>query len=67
MTISPVRRSTRPLALVTGASSGIGAELARELARNGHDLVLVARREALTCALDELVADLARLIDQSRY
>ena len=40
-----------PVAIITGASSGIGAELARVFARNGHALVLVARREALLKAL----------------
>jgi short-subunit dehydrogenase len=43
----PPRKNSneKPIALITGASRGIGLELAKECARNGHDVVLVARRQ----------------------
>jgi short-subunit dehydrogenase len=54
-----MRRTLEGLrALVTGASSGIGRAICLELAQNGVDLVMVARREG---ALATLVAELQKL------
>lgn len=60
--------STRPLAVVTGASSGIGLELAKLAAQDGYDLVVGADRplddamqtlKALGAHVDAVQADLA--------
>ena len=47
---------TRPLAVVTGASMGIGFELAKLAAEHGHDLLIAADRD-----VDQAVAELSAL------
>jgi short-subunit dehydrogenase len=45
--------SARPLAVITGASNGIGYQLALLLAKNGHDLVATGRSEKIYQAADD--------------
>jgi short-subunit dehydrogenase len=46
---------SKPVTLITGASSGVGAALARRFARHGEHVVLMARRRAL---LEQLAAEI---------
>jgi short-subunit dehydrogenase len=48
--------SPRPLAVVTGASSGIGRELAKQFAENGFDLIVAAEDAEIEAAARELEA-----------
>src|SRR6202043_824707 len=57
MTATIDRERFGPWALITGASSGIGQEFARQIAASGINVVLVARR-------DGLLAELGRAISQ---
>lgn len=56
-----VMTDTKPLAVVTGASSGIGFELAKVFADNGFDLLINAEDEGLDRAAEQLRANGARV------
>ncbi len=49
--------TTQPLAIVTGASSGIGLELARLAAQQGYDLVIAADESEVPNVADTLEAN----------
>src|SRR5215207_4681377 len=48
--------ASRPLAVVTGASTGIGYELAKQCAEHGYDLVIAADEPEIKTAADKLRA-----------
>jgi uncharacterized protein len=64
-----MNRSARPLAIITGASTGIGLDLAKQCAAHGYDLLIAADEQQITQAkeileayavqVDSVVADLA--------
>jgi uncharacterized protein len=54
--VSDAAPEKRPVTVITGASAGIGAALAHEFAANGHELVLIARREQPLNALADAIA-----------
>jgi len=62
MTASAMGSTSRPLAVVTGASSGIGRALAKQLVEQGFDVVIAAEDDAIHQAATSLTAANASVI-----
>ncbi|KAB7613370.1 SDR family oxidoreductase [Amylibacter sp. SFDW26] len=61
--MSPTDKRNRPVILITGASSGLGAGMAKEFAKRGYDLALSARRIE---QVNELKADIEKIAPEAR-
>lgn len=57
MTTAPTQSTTQGTALITGASTGIGAIYADRLPRRGHDLILVARNRTRLASVARRLTD----------
>ena len=55
-TIQSEQKSTKQFAVITGASCGIGLELAKQFAKNGYDLLIAAEDSAIHNVAGELQA-----------
>ena len=60
--MTPLQNSGRPFAVVTGASSGIGYELARQFAEHGFDVLIAAEDSGILQAAERLQRDGVRIL-----
>ncbi|OBA48852.1 hypothetical protein A5728_05085 [Kocuria sp. ICS0012] len=56
ITVPTPSTRTRPLAFITGASNGIGTDIARELATRGYDIIGTGRSDSIDTVAEQLRA-----------